>query len=43
MTDKELVEHYITLGDTKKDAIKKVAKERNKTKNDVYMECIDER
>lgn len=43
MTDKELVEYYIALGDTKKDAIKKVAKERNKTKNDVYMECIDER
>lgn len=40
MTDKELVEYYVSLGDSKKDAIKKVAKERNKTKNDVYMECI---
>lgn len=40
MTDKELVEYYMSLGDNKKDAIKKVAKERNKTKNDVYMECI---
>lgn len=41
MTDKELVEYYISLGDNKKDAIKKVAKERNKTKNDVYMECVE--
>lgn len=40
MTDKELVEYYVSLGDSKKDAIKKVAKERNKTKNDLYMECI---
>ena len=40
MTDKELVEYYINQGVDKKEAIKKVAKERGKTKNEVYMECI---
>ena len=40
MTDKELVEYYIKQGIEKKEAIKKVAKERGKTKNEVYMECI---
>ena len=40
LTDKELVERYVEQGMTKKDAIKQVAKERNKNKNDVYMECI---
>ena len=40
LSDKELVEKYISLGIDKKEAIKKVAKERRKTKNEVYMECI---
>ena len=40
MTDKELVEYYINSGIDKKEAIKKVAKERGKTKNEVYMECV---
>lgn len=40
LTDKELVERYIESGMSKKDAIKKVAKERGKNKNDVYMECV---
>ena len=40
LSDKELVERYIECGMQKKDAIKKVAKERGKTKNEVYMECV---
>ena len=40
LTDKELVEKYIESGMNKKDAIKKVAKERGKNKNEVYMECV---
>lgn len=40
LTDKELVERYIEFGMSKKEAIKKVAKERGKNKNEVYMECI---
>ena len=40
LTDKELVERYIEDGLDKKEAIKKVAKERGKTKNEVYMECV---
>lgn len=40
LTDKELVEKYVESGIDKKEAIKKVAKERGKTKNEVYMECI---
>ena len=40
LTDKELVERYMETGMSKKDAIKKVAKERGKNKNDVYMECV---
>jgi len=40
LSDKELVERYIQGGLGKKDAIKKVAKERGKNKNDVYMECV---
>lgn len=40
LSDKELVEKYIEQGLTKKDAIKKVAKERGKNKNEVYMECV---
>ena len=42
MTDKELVKKYIEEGMNKKDAIKKVAKERGKSKNDVYMECVND-
>lgn len=40
LSDKQLVEKYIENGMSKKDAIKKVAKERGKNKNEVYMECI---
>ena len=40
LSDKELVDRYIESGMTKKDAIKKVAKERGKNKNEVYMECV---
>lgn len=40
LSDKQLVEKYIEEGMTKKDAIKKVAKERGKNKNEVYMECV---
>ena len=40
MTDRELVEYYVGQGIDKKEAIKKVAKERGKTKNEVYMECV---
>lgn len=38
----ELVKEYIKLGLSKNEAIKKVAKERNVTKNEVYMECVKE-
>ncbi len=40
LSDKQLVERYIEGGMSKKDAIKKVAKERGKNKNEVYMECV---
>lgn len=40
LSNKELVSEYISKGIDKKEAIKKVAKERNLNKNDVYMECI---
>lgn len=40
MSNKELVEKYIKDGNSKKDAIKKVAKERGLNKNEVYMECV---
>lgn len=40
LTDKELVEKYMSGGMDKKEAIKKVAKERGKNKNEVYMECV---
>ena len=40
LSDKELVEKYMESGISKKDAIKKVAKERGKNKNEVYMECV---
>ena len=38
----ELVKEYIKLGLSKNDAIKKVAKEKGITKNQVYMECVKE-
>ncbi len=38
----ELVKEYINAGLNKNDAIKKVAKERGLTKNEVYMECVNE-
>ena len=38
---KELVSIYIKQGMDKKDAIKKVAKENNISKNNLYKECID--
>lgn len=38
----ELVKEYIKLGLGKNDAIKKVAKEKGVTKNEVYMECVNE-
>ncbi len=41
-TNLELVKEYISLGLSKNDAIKKVAKERGLTKNEVYMECVKE-
>lgn len=37
----ELVKKYIDSGMNKKDAIKKVAKEKNLNKNEVYKDCID--
>ena len=41
MTNKELVLKYVSEGMDKKEAIKKVAKQRGLNKNEVYMECID--
>lgn len=41
LSNKELVLKYIKDGQDKKDAIKRVAKERNLNKNDVYMECVE--
>ena len=38
---KELVSIYIKQGMDKKDAIKRVAKENNISKNNLYKECID--
>lgn len=40
-SNKELVLKYMKEGQNKKDAIKRVAKERNLNKNDVYMECVE--
>lgn len=39
LSSSELVEKYVKEGMDKKLAIKKVAKDRNLPKNDVYMEC----
>lgn len=41
LSNKELVLKYIKEGQDKKEAIKRVAKERNLNKNDVYMECVE--
>ena len=41
MTIEEHLNHYIELGMDKKDAVKKVAAERNITKNDVYQVAIN--
>lgn len=38
----DLVKEYILLGLSKNDAIKKVAKEKGLSKNEVYMECVKE-
>ena len=38
----DLVKEYVMLGLSKNDAIKKVAKERGLTKNEVYMECVED-
>ena len=37
----DLVKEYINLGMDKKDAIKKVAKDKKLNKNEVYKECLD--
>lgn len=37
----EHFEHYKKLGYSKKDAIKKIAKDRNLSKNDVYMNFVE--
>ena len=37
----ELVKEYMKNGDTKKDAIKKVAKLKGVNKDVVYKECLD--
>lgn len=42
LSNKELVKEYMSQGIEKKEAIKKVAKERNLNKNDVYMECVED-
>lgn len=39
-TIKEHLEYYLNLGESKNDAIKKVAKERNVPKNEVYQVAI---
>ena len=41
LSNKELVLKYIKEGQDKKDAIKRVAKERKLNKNEVYMECVE--
>lgn len=41
LTPIEHVEHYISLGMTKKDAIKAVAKDRGVPKSDIYKEVVD--
>ena len=41
MTVQEHVLFYINLGFSKNDAIKKVAKERGKSKNEIYMQVLN--
>ena len=41
LSNKELVLNEIKNGESKKDAIKKVAKLKGLTKNEVYKDCID--
>ena len=41
MTIQEHVLFYVNLGFSKNDAIKKVAKERGKSKNEIYMQVIN--
>lgn len=41
LSNKELVLKYVADGMDKKNAIKKVAKQRGLNKNEVYMECVD--
>ena len=41
LSNVDLVNKYINQGLSKKDAIKKVAKERKLDKNTVYMECVN--
>jgi len=41
MSVKEHVDYYINQGIDKKEAIKKVAKDRGVAKNDIYMQVID--
>lgn len=41
LSNSKLVEQYVKEGMDKKLAIKKVAKDRNLSKNDVYMECAN--
>ena len=40
MSIPEHVEYYISLGESKMDAIKKAAKDRGVPKNDVYREMV---
>ena len=40
LTVKEHIEFYINLGDSEKEAIKKVAKDRKVNKNDIYQQHI---
>lgn len=41
LTVKEHIEHYISLGMDKKDAVKQVAKDRNLPKNEVYQQALE--
>ena len=41
LSPKEHVEHYISLGLSKMDAIKATAKDRGVAKNDIYKEVIN--
>ena len=41
LTVEEHVEHYISAGMSKKDAIKAVARDRGVPKNDIYMQFVE--